>query len=103
MLVRLPDFTITGSAVTATLTLSFIPDIVKEITLVQRRSKYWYDSTDTLSLDPTYTIFSSPQFTFINQVPAVDIDQLYYGGDPVLRFDDGTPLLTDDGQEIKGY
>jgi hypothetical protein len=95
MSVKGPDFTITGTITTATLTLSFIPDIDKEISVVQRRSRFWYEGL--------YTKSSSPQFIFIDQVPAVDIDQLYYGGDPVLRFDDGTPLLTDDGQEIKGY
>ena len=95
MSVKGPDFTITGTIATATLILSFIPDIDKEISVVQRRSRFWYEGD--------YTKSDSPQFTFINQVPAVDIDQLYYGGDPVLRFDDGTPLLTDDGLEIKGY
>ena len=108
MTVRNPEFTITGTTVTATLVLSFMPSNEVDLTLVQRRTVGWYgDSLSTLfesKIDESVLYNTvTPPVMFIKQFEAVSVDQLYYGGDPVLRLDDGTALLLDDGREIKGY
>jgi hypothetical protein len=98
MTVKVPEFTITGSITTATLTITTATLASVEIKIVQRTGKMW----STFSGKPMFEQFT-PQAAFINKKEAISPDQLYYGGDPVLRFDDGSALLLDDGREIKGY
>jgi hypothetical protein len=98
MTVKAPEFTITGSITTATLTITTATLASVEIKIVQRTGKIW----STFSGKPMFEQFT-PQAAFINKKEAISPDQLYYGGDPVLRFDDGSSLLLDNGREIKGY
>jgi hypothetical protein len=97
MTTRNPDFTITGTITTATLTLLFTPSVNTEIKMVQRVTSSWYYGT--LSLFDQQTV----QATFINEKEAVPVDNMYYGKDNILRFDDGSVLTFDDGNPIEGY
>ena len=99
MTTRNPDFIITGTITTATLTLSFTPSVNTEITMVQRLTSSWYQLGRNVTLFDQQTI----QANFINETEAVPIDNMYYGDDNVLKFDDGTSLRLDDGNPIKGY
>ena len=98
MTVKAPEFTITGSITSAILTITTATLASVEIKIVQRTGKIW----STFSGKPMFEQFT-PQAAFINKKEAISPDQLYYGGDPVLRFNDGSTLLLDDGREIKGY
>jgi hypothetical protein len=107
MTVKSPDFIVTGNINAATLVLSFIPNKDVTISIVQRRTTNWYNdigsSTTLFESAGNDDISATPPVIFIRQIEAVSVDQLYYGGDPTLRFDDGTALLLDDGRVIKGY
>jgi hypothetical protein len=103
MTVRNPEFIVTGTTVTATLVLSFMPDTDVSISIVQRQSTNWYGSSSSTLFESAVFDNITPPVMFIKQTEAVSVDQLYYGGDPTLRFDDGTALLLDDGRVIKGY
>jgi hypothetical protein len=97
-----PGFTITTSTVSSstvyTLNLPFTPPVGVEIKVVQRKGKSWY-ATQTYSLLDENSITT----LFLNERSGITVDQLYYGGDPVLRFGDGTALTLDDGRPIEGY
>ena len=97
MTTRNPDFIITGTITTATLTLLFTPSVNTEIKMVQRVTSSWYYGT--LSLFDQTTV----QANFINEKEAVPIDSMYYGKDNILRFDDGSVLTFDNGNPIEGY
>jgi hypothetical protein len=97
-----PGFTITTSTVNSstvyTLNLPFTPPVGVELKVVQRTGKSWY-------VTKTYSLLDENSATalFLNDRSGITVDQLYYGGDPVLRFGDGTALTLDDGRPIEGY
>jgi hypothetical protein len=95
-------FTITTSTVSSstvyTLNLPFTPPAGVELKIVQRKGKSWYTTQTRSLLDD-----SSVTTIFLNDRSGITVDQLYYGGDPVLRFGDGTALTLDDGRPIEGY
>lgn len=97
-----PGFTITTSTVNSSiayaLNLSFTPPSGVELKVVQRRGKSWYVTQTGSLLDEGSTIS-----TFLAERSSIVIDQLYYGGDPALRLNDGTVLTFDNGQSILGY
>jgi len=101
-----PDFTITtstvSSAIVYTVNLAFTPTTSTLISVVQRLSSTWYNVT---SATATTSLLNQDtnQAVFLKEREAITPDQLYYGGDTILRFDDGTALLLDSGQVIKGY
>jgi len=101
-----PDFTITTStqAFGTMYTVNLLTPVDPRLTVsvVQRRSTTWYDIVPpsfTASLFDQNTVPA----TFIKQREAITPDNFYYGGDSVLRLDDGTALLLDDGREINEY
>jgi len=101
-----PDFSITTATVSATIITSIIlTDNIpiqgnEPIVLVKRTSSVWYDITSAtnVSLLTAQTI----QARFIQERPSFTPDVYYYGGDTVLRFDDGLPLTTEDDRPLKG-
>ena len=97
-----PGFTITTSTVNSstvyTLNLPFTPPAGVELKMVQRTGKSWY-ATQTRSLLDDGSVTT----VFLDDRSGITVDQLYYGGDPVLRFGDGTALTLDDGRPIEGY
>ena len=70
MTTRNPDFIITGTITTATLTLLFTPSVNTEIKMVQRVTSSWYYGT--LSLFDQTTV----QANFINEKETVPIDSM---------------------------
>ena len=69
-----------------------------ELKVVQRTGKSWYTTQTRSLLDD-----GSVTTVFLDDRSGITVDQLYYGGDPVLRFSDGTALTLDDGRPIEGY
>lgn len=98
MLVKQPEFIITGTITTATLTITTATDDSVEIRIVQRRGKVWYNFNGESMFDQTTT-----EATFINTRDTMSPDDFYFGGDPILRLPDGTPLTLDNGIIIRGY
>jgi hypothetical protein len=97
-----PGFTITTSTVNSstvyTLNLPFNPPVGIELKVVQRGGVTWYaDANKSLITN------SSVNAVFLRDRDTITVDQLYYGGDPTLRFADGSALTFDDGRPIKGY
>ena len=89
------------------LTLSFLPRTNVELTVIKRMSTTILPTTTRPDSDSILSNFrdvtSTPQITFIQARDAVPPDQNYYGGDGILRFDDGLPLELDDGNDIEGF
>jgi hypothetical protein len=97
-----PGFTITTSTVNSstayTLNLPFNPPVGIELKVVQRGGVTWYaDANKPLITNSSLTA------VFLRDRDTITVDQLYYGGDPTLRFADGSALTFDDGRPIKGY
>ena len=99
-----PGFTITSSTVNTSvvysLNLPFTPPAGVELKVVQRTGKSWYATQTRSLLDIDETSVTA---LFLNERSGITVDQLYYGGDPVLRLDDSTALTFDDGRPIEGY
>jgi hypothetical protein len=101
-----PDFTITTSTqafgTMYTVNLLTLVDPHLTVSVVQRRSTTWYDVVPPSFTSSLFDQNTVPA-TFIRQREAITPDNFYYGGDSVLRLDDGTALLLDDGREINEY
>ena len=97
-----PGFTITTSTVDQStvymLNLPFNPPRGIELKIVQRKASSWY-TIQTVSLLDDVSLTS----VFLRDRNTIAVDQLYYGGDLVLRLGDGSALTLDDGRPIEGY
>ena len=82
-----PEFTITADGSDYVLNLNFTPSDQIEIKMIQKT-----EVSENLQI-----------LTRDGAKEAILPDNLYYGGDQLLRLDDGTILTLDDGRGLKGF